>query len=171
MNKNKISRALVVIAIALLFAPAIKAQMQPAKRIAPKVIKGMTVNAPVETVWKYISSPRALYQSIPEVKDLKCPAIARDAKLSFSIPNDANRQQEVSVLDKNEQLIAYYITRSDYYDQPWVIRLIVGADEDDSYLQFEGIFGIRDKAKEKEMIKLVEAEWFLMKKAIEKKFE
>ncbi|GEM_PF-5261294 len=168
---NIIGKTLVMVAIALLLAPVVNAQMQPAKRIAPKVTKGMTVNAPTKEVWKYISSPNAFYSSIEEVENLKCPTISEGAKMSFTLPNDKIRKQEVSIVNKHEQLIAYYITQSDYYEQPWVIRILVGADEDDSFIQFEGIFSIENKAKEKEMIKKVEAEWALMKKAIDNKFK
>lgn len=159
-----------VTAIALMFAPGLFAQMQPAKRIKPKVIKGVSLNASAQDVWAFISQPKDFFEAIPEVENLNCPAIKDGAKLSFTLPNDTQRQQEVSIVNNQEQLIAYYITQSDYFKQAFVYRILVGTDDDKSFVQFEGIYSISSKAEDKKVKALIESEWLLMKKALEKQF-
>ncbi|MCT4643667.1 MAG: hypothetical protein N4A74_01675 [Carboxylicivirga sp.] len=170
MNKFKISKALVIIGIALLLVPNVNAQMQPAKRIEPKIIKGMSLNAPASEVWNLVASPKKFYEAIPEVKELKCPAITKDAKMSFVIPGDSKRQQEVSFFDEHDQSISYYITQSDYYHQPLVYIISVGSDEENSFLQFKAVFSTGDKKEDKRIEELVLGEWLLIKKSLEKKF-
>ncbi|MCG8580546.1 MAG: hypothetical protein MI866_11540 [Bacteroidales bacterium] len=165
-----VRKHLMVTLIALIFAPVAMAQMQPAKRIAPKVIKGVSLNASVDEVWTFVSQPKSFFEAISEVENLKCPAISEGAKMSFTLPNDSKREQEVSAVNKQEQVIAYYITQSDYYHQNFVYRILVGADGDKAFVQFEGIFATDSKAEDKKLKALVEGEWMWMKKALEEKF-
>ncbi|TRX71840.1 hypothetical protein [Carboxylicivirga sp. M1479] len=171
MNRNNFKQVLLLMAMAFLLTFTTEAQMQPAKRIAPKVIKGVSLNATNDQVWDFVSQPKAFYEAIEEVQNLSCPNISDGAKLSFTLPADKNRKQEVSYFNKQEQAITYYITKSDYYHQPWVFQLLVGKDGDSAYVQFQGIFSIDDKKLEKKMIALVESEWLLLKKALEIKFK
>ncbi len=161
---------LVAAVIAFSSGLQLMAQMQPAKRIAPKVIKGVTLKASTDEVWTYISSSGDFYASIEEVKDLKYSGNGQGAQISFSIPGDKHRVQEISVLNSQERMMAYYITQSDYYNQPLVYRILVGRDEDNAYVQFEGIFSTGDATQDKKIEKLIISEWLLMQNNLEKKF-
>ncbi len=170
MTIKGISLVLIIITCTLSSTYVAKAQMQPAKRIPPKVIKGVSLNAPANEVWTVLSKPQRYAEFVPAISNFKCNGDTQGAKMSFSIPNDNIRQQQVSVLNKQEQQITYYVTKSEYYNQPWVYRITIGADENKSFVQFEGIFSINDKRKSDEVKTLVEKEWLLIKKGLENKF-
>lgn len=161
---------LIVAVIALSSGIQSMAQMQPARRIAPKVIKGVSLSASTDEVWTFITSPGEFYSSIDEVKNLKCSGQGLGAQISFCLPGDKHRVQEISVMNTQERVMAYYITQSDYYDQPLVYRIVVGKDEEDAYVQFEAIFSTEDKAQEEKIEDLVINEWLLMQQNLEKQF-
>jgi len=170
MTIKRISLVLMVVICALFNTNNAEAQMQAAKPIAPKVIKGVSLNASASDVWAVLSDPQKYHEYVLNISNFECNGTEEGAKMSFSIPNDKIRQQQMSSVKKQEYQIAFFITKSEYHHQPWVFRLLIGADEDKSFVQFEGIFSIDDKKKSDEMKALVEKEWLLMKQGLEKKF-
>ncbi len=164
-------RTMVISMIVLLMAcTVIEAQMTPAKRIKPKVIKGVSLNASVDDVWSLIAQPQLYANWVADLEQFNCNGNKEGAILRYTIPSDSKREQKLTYVSNQLRTIAYFITQSDYHHEEWVYRFIVGKDEDKSYLQFEAIFSTGSKNTDAKMTSLVEQEWKLIKQGLEKRF-
>lgn len=149
---------------------AVKAQMTPAKRIEPKVLKGVSLNASAEEVWALIAQAKNYASWVASIKQFKCDDSQEEPILSYTIPMDSKREQKLTYVSDKLQTVVYFITQSDYYHEDLVYRFIVGKDEDKSFLQFEAIFSTGNKKTDEQIINLVEQEWNLIKQGLEKQF-
>ncbi|WP_439184932.1 hypothetical protein [Carboxylicivirga taeanensis] len=156
--------------IVLLACYTIEAQMTPAKKIQPKVIKGVGLKASVDDVWTVLVQPEKYNEWIANIEQFSCEGNQEGAQLSFSIPTDGSREQKLTYVSRELRTVAYFITQSAYHNEDFVYRFIVGKDEEQSYLQFEAIFSTGSKTTDANMQKLVEQEWELIKQGLQKRF-
>lgn len=170
MNLRRSLNVVVITAIMGMVCTSVNGQMAAAKPIPPALIKGVSLEAPAKEVWDFVSEPKNFDAYVSGVNDFVCNGEGQGSKMSFSLVNDKNRKQELSVLNKDERTIGFFITQSAYPSEKWFYRMIVGTDEEGSFVQFEAVYIIDDKAQKKIMNDKVLSEWLLIKKGLEAKF-
>ncbi|TAJ13500.1 SRPBCC family protein [Marinilabiliaceae bacterium JC017] len=149
----------------------IQAQMAAATPVAPTLTKGVVLNSSIDEVWRVISQPENYAGYANGVTNFVCNGSGRGAKMSFSVAGDPQRKQEVSVLKKDEYLITFFVTTSDYMSDSWVYRFLLGKEGEGTYLRYEAYFSHEeDKAVKQAMKKSIEKEWQQIAAGLQKKF-
>lgn len=111
---------LVGLIMMLFIIQPVTAQMAAAKRVPPAVEKKITLNAPAQKVWDYISEP-ANYKKFAGVKEFTCEEKALNAKIHLVTKAGSQRDQYISVIDYDQYKLCYFVTHSDYDgDNQWV---------------------------------------------------
>ena len=164
-----ISIRIIVVIASLMMSTTSFSQMAAARKIPPKFVAGVTLKSSPEEVWKTVSEPSSYSSFVKSISNFKCSGIGTGAKMSFSIPGDSKREQNFSSIDKDNRVIAIYITKSDYYHQAFVYRMSVTTDQDGTYIRFEAIYST-DKKTEAKINAAVKKEWALIKAGLQSKF-
>lgn len=115
-----LSTILILLSVTMFTAGNIQAQMAAATRIPPAVEKKVTLKAPAQKVWDYVSEP-GNYKKLSGVKEFSCEEKALNAKIELTTKADKKRSQYISVINYDNFKICYFVTRSDYSgDDEWV---------------------------------------------------
>jgi uncharacterized protein YndB with AHSA1/START domain len=170
MKKITTSITLIFVSVLLLNVTDAKAQMAAAKMIPPKYKNKIELNASVNDVWNLVSQPARYAEWVLGVKKFECHGKTRGAKMNLELISGEKRSQEVSVLNKDEKLITYFVKESTYLDQAWVYRFLVKKKKGKAVLHYEVYFGTSDAKVKKGLMPKLKGEWKNISTGIKSQF-
>jgi len=170
MKKITASIVLILVSVFFLNVTDAKAQMAAAKPIPPKYKNSIELNASVNDVWNVVSQPEKYAEWVFGVKEFECNGKTRGAKINLELKSGEKRSQEVSVLNKKERVITFFVTKSTYLDEAWVYRFQVKKKKGKAVLHYEVYFGTSDAKVEKGIMPKFKSEWKGISAGIKSRF-
>ncbi len=170
MKKFTVSIVLAFVSVMFFNLTEANAQMAAAKRIPPKYSNSIELNASVDDVWNIVSQPAKYAEWIFGVKEFECKGKIRGAKINLVLNSGEKRYQEVSVLNKNERVITFFVTKSTYFGEAWVYRFVVKEKKGKAVLHYEVYLGSSDLKVKKELMGKFKSEWKDISEGIKSRF-
>lgn len=170
MKKITANIVLVLVSVLFLNVTDAKAQMAAAKRIPPKYKNSIELNTSVSDAWTLVSNPEKYAQWVFGVKKFECHGKSQGANIKLELNSGEKREQQVSVLNKKERVITFFVKKSTYLDEAWVYRFQIKKKKGKAVLHYEVYFGASDAKVKKGLMPKFKSEWKGISEGIKAQF-